>query len=69
MIDKAAGSDGDVTGIPSGFTEIDKITGGFQRSDLIILAARPAMGKSSFALNIALNAAKRGSKGIIIFKP
>ena len=67
MIDKAAGSDGDVTGIPSGFTEIDKITGGFQRSDLIILAARPAMGKSSFALNIALNAAKRGSKGIIIF--
>ena len=47
--------------------EIDKITGGFQRSDLIILAARPAMGKSSFALNIALNAAKRGSKGIIIF--
>ena len=67
MIDKAARSDGDVTGIPSGFTEIDKITGGFQRSDLIILAARPAMGKSSFALNIALNAAKRGSKGIIIF--
>ena len=67
MIDKAARSDGDVTGIPSGFTEIDKITGGFQRSDLIIIAARPAMGKSSFALNIALNAAKRGSKGIIIF--
>ncbi len=67
MMDKAARSDEDVTGIPSGFTEIDKITGGFQRSDLIIIAARPAMGKSSFALNIALNAAKRGSKGIIIF--
>ncbi|MDY6038516.1 MAG: replicative DNA helicase [Eubacterium sp.] len=67
MIDRAIKAEGNITGVPTGFKELDKITGGLQRSDLIILAARPAMGKSSFALNVALNAAKRGSKGIIIF--
>lgn len=46
-----------LTGIPSGFTRLDNLTSGFQNSDLIILAARPAMGKTSFALNIARNAA------------
>jgi replicative DNA helicase len=45
------------TGIPSGFTDLDKLTSGFQNSDLIILAARPSMGKTAFALNIARNAA------------
>ncbi|MFN0072383.1 MAG: replicative DNA helicase, partial [Chloroflexota bacterium] len=44
-------------GIPTGFIDLDKITGGFQRSDLIILAARPSMGKTSLALNIAQNVA------------
>jgi replicative DNA helicase len=44
-------------GIPSGFIDLDRITGGFQRSDLIILAARPSMGKTSLALNIAENVA------------
>jgi replicative DNA helicase len=44
-------------GIPTGFIDLDKITGGFQRSDLIILAARPSMGKTSLALNIAENVA------------
>ncbi|MBI4976483.1 MAG: replicative DNA helicase [Spirochaetes bacterium] len=43
------------TGVPSGYTELDKLTGGFQPADLIILAARPSMGKTSFALNIAEN--------------
>jgi len=48
----------DVLGVPSGFTDLDKLLGGFQKSDLIILAARPGMGKTSFALNVALHAAK-----------
>ncbi len=46
-----------VTGVPSQFTDLDKLTAGFQPSDLIILAARPSMGKTAFALNIARNAA------------
>jgi replicative DNA helicase len=46
-------------GIPSGYIEMDKLTGGLQRSDLIIVAARPSMGKSSWALNIVQNAAVR----------
>lgn len=46
-----------LTGIPTGYAELDRLTGGFQRSDLIILAARPAMGKTALALNLALNAA------------
>lgn len=47
----------DLTGVPSGFTDLDKITAGWQKTDLIILAARPAVGKTAFALNLALNAA------------
>ncbi|MBW2368803.1 MAG: replicative DNA helicase [Deltaproteobacteria bacterium] len=46
-----------LTGVPTGFTRIDSLTSGLQRSDLIILAARPAMGKTAFALNLARNAA------------
>jgi replicative DNA helicase len=46
-----------VSGVPSHFAELDKLTAGFQRSDLIILAARPSMGKTALALNIARNAA------------
>ena len=48
---------GALRGVPSGFKELDKVTAGFQNSDLIILAARPSMGKTSFALNLAENAA------------
>lgn len=46
-----------VTGVPSQYSDLDKMTAGFQRSDLIILAARPSMGKTAFALNVARNAA------------
>jgi replicative DNA helicase len=46
-----------LTGVSSGYTDLDKLTAGFQRSDLIIIAGRPSMGKTSFALNIAENAA------------
>lgn len=52
----------DVTGVPSGFTHLDKITFGWQNSDLIILAARPAVGKTAFALNLARNAVMHPSK-------
>jgi len=56
-IDIAYRNNKPLTGIPSGFDEIDKMTCGFQNSDLIIIAGRPSMGKTSFALNIAHNAA------------
>lgn len=50
----------DVSGVPSGIKALDKVVGGWQNSDLIILAARPAMGKTSFALTMAINAALGG---------
>jgi replicative DNA helicase len=49
---------GEIVGIPSGFHFLDRLTGGFQESDLVIIGARPSMGKTAFALNIALNAAR-----------
>jgi replicative DNA helicase len=49
---------GGLTGVPSGFPSLDRVTAGWQRSDLIILAARPAMGKTAFALNLLANAAR-----------
>jgi replicative DNA helicase len=49
--------DGSLTGVTSGFTDLDNYTAGFQASDLVILAARPSMGKTALALNIAFNAA------------
>lgn len=48
---------GRITGVPSGFTDLDNLTAGFQKGDLIIIAARPSMGKTALALNIAFNAA------------
>ncbi|WP_409274842.1 replicative DNA helicase [Neobacillus sp. SCS-31] len=48
---------GEITGVPSGFKKLDRLTGGFQESDLVVIGARPSMGKTAFALNIALNAA------------
>jgi replicative DNA helicase len=56
-----------LTGVPSTFTELDKLTAGFQKSDLIILAARPSMGKTAFALNIARNAAVEGNVPVAVF--
>lgn len=56
-----------ITGTPTGFADLDYITAGLHPSDLIIVAARPAMGKSAFALNIATNAAVRANTPVAIF--
>jgi replicative DNA helicase len=56
-IDLLHQSGGDITGIPSGFTEFDKLTAGLQPGDLVIVAGRPSMGKTTFAVNMAENAA------------
>jgi len=56
-----------ITGVPTGFTELDKMTAGFQPSDLIILAGRPSMGKTALAMNIAQNAALIDKTGVAIF--
>jgi replicative DNA helicase len=57
----------DITGIPSGFRELDKLTSGFQPGNLIILAARPSMGKSALALNMAQNLAVRHDVPVALF--
>lgn len=56
-----------ITGIPSGFQKLDEFTAGFQSSDLIILAARPSMGKTAFALNIAQYAAHQAQRPVLLF--
>ena len=56
-----------VLGVPSGFTDLDRLTAGFQKSDLIILAARPSMGKTALALNISFNAAYTGKIPVAFF--
>ena len=58
---------GDILGVPSGFAKLDKLLGGFQKSDLIVLAARPGVGKTSLALCTALNAAKRYGQRVAFF--
>jgi len=58
---------GELVGVPTGFADLDKMTGGLQQSDLIIVAARPGVGKTSLALTMAFNAALRYGKHIGIF--
>ncbi|WP_243387207.1 replicative DNA helicase [Bacillus kexueae] len=58
---------GEITGIPTGFTDLDRMTAGFQRNDLIIVAARPSVGKTAFALNIAQNVATKTDENVAIF--
>ena len=57
VLERIHGSKGGVTGVPTGFTDLDGMTGGLQKSDLIIIAARPSVGKTAFALSLARNAA------------
>ena len=56
-----------ITGVASGFTDLDNLTAGFHKSDLVLIAARPAMGKTAFALNIATNAALKANTPVAIF--
>ncbi|MCM3123601.1 replicative DNA helicase [Mesobacillus sp. AQ2] len=58
---------GDITGLETGFAELDRMTAGFQRNDLIIVGARPSVGKTAFALNIAQNVAKKTGENVAIF--
>ena len=67
IIDKASQLDGGLTGVTTGFKYLDEKTSGLQKSDLIILAARPAMGKTAFALSLSLNAAVKGGASVMIF--
>ncbi|MCL1940176.1 MAG: replicative DNA helicase [Desulfovibrionaceae bacterium] len=65
---QARAMQGDIlTGVPTGYTRLDYMTAGLQPSDLIIIAARPSMGKTAFALNIAMRAAIRAGVGVLIY--
>ncbi len=66
-IDKASLNEGNISGVPSGFTALDKITSGWQNSDLVIIAARPAMGKTAFVLSMAKNIAVNYKKPVAMF--
>jgi len=65
-IKRRSGGDPDAMGLSTGFADLDKITGGLQKSDLIILAGRPSMGKTTLAMNIACNVARK-SKKVLVF--
>ena len=66
-LEKLASSKGEITGIPTGWYELDKLTSGLHENQLIILAARPAMGKTAFALNLATHVAINTDKTVAIF--
>jgi replicative DNA helicase len=67
LIEKLQQHKGLVTGVPSGFVELDEMTSGFQNADLVIVAARPSMGKTSLVLNMALHAGIEAGKTVGIF--
>lgn len=66
-IEKASQNSDGISGIPTGFHELDKLTSGWQRSDMIVIAARPAMGKTAFVLSMARNTAVEYGMGVAIF--
>ncbi|WP_119068985.1 replicative DNA helicase [Rubrobacter indicoceani] len=67
MIQKLYENEGDITGVESGFEDLDNLTTGFHKSDLVVLAARPAMGKTAFALNAIWHAAGLNKNPVAIF--
>ncbi len=67
QIEELSGKEGGLTGVPSGFTDLDRLTSGWQPSDLVIIAARPGMGKTSLVLAVCLNAARDFNKGVALF--
>ncbi|MCA9723709.1 MAG: replicative DNA helicase [Kurthia sp.] len=66
-VEKLQNRKGDITGIPTGFRDLDRLTAGFQRGDLIIVAARPSVGKTAFALNVAQAVGTQTSENVAIF--
>ena len=66
-LEKLAQSHGEITGLPTGFYDLDKVTAGLHPNELIIIAARPAMGKTAFALNLATNIAMNAKKTVALF--
>ncbi|MAO32501.1 MAG: replicative DNA helicase [Crocinitomicaceae bacterium] len=66
-IEKASKNSDGISGIPTGFMDLDKITSGFQKSDMIVLAGRPAMGKTAFVLSMARNTAVDHGKAVAFF--
>lgn len=66
-IEKASKTSGSVTGVPTGFTDLDYQTAGLQPSDLVLIAARPSMGKTAFVLNIAQHIAFKVKKAVAVF--
>jgi len=66
-LDELQENQGDITGVSSGFVELDRRTAGLQPTDLVIVAGRPAMGKTSFAMNIAANAAIKAKVPVAVF--
>lgn len=66
-LEKLAQTKGDITGLATGFYDLDKVTSGLHPNELIIIAARPAMGKTAFALNLATNIAMNSEKGVALF--
>ena len=66
-LEKLSQNKSDLTGLPTGFYDLDKATSGLHAGEMIIIAARPGMGKTAFALNIATNAAQNTKKAIAIF--
>ena len=67
QIEEAGKTEGSLIGVPSGYTKVDRITSGWQKSDLIIIAARPSMGKTAFALSMAKNIAVDHNRPIGFF--
>jgi replicative DNA helicase len=66
-IEKAAQNSDGISGVPTGFFDLDKVTSGWQRSDMIVLAARPGMGKTAFVLSMARNTAVDYNLGVAVF--
>jgi len=66
-LERLAKNQADITGVPSGFYDLDKLTSGFHENELIVIAARPAVGKTAFGLNLAVNAAINTKKPVAIF--
>jgi len=67
MIKEASKRSDGLSGVPSGFTELDRITSGWQKTDMIVIAARPAMGKTAFVLSMARNMALQFGQGVAVF--